>query len=152
MPSFLRPYAQRLRAAPLSHVTAFLVLHEATAVAPLLAVFGALHYGGVIPEGWAAWAGAREGAERFARYFARKGWIEEREGESAVRVAQGEGVAPEQALNGGVRVVVEAAVAWAVVKALLPVRIAVSVWATPWFARVAVLPVLRAFGRARKGG
>jgi hypothetical protein len=37
--------------------------------------------------------------------------------------------------------------AWAVVKMLLPVRLVVCVWATPWFARVVVLPVTRVMGR-----
>ena len=43
--------------------------------------------------------------------------------------------------ESGVRVVVEFATAWAVVKALLPLRLVVSVWATPWFARWTVLPI-----------
>lgn len=38
----------------------------------------------------------------------------------------------------GTRVVVEVATAYAVTKALLPVRIMLSLWATPWFARVAI--------------
>lgn len=42
------------------------------------------------------------------------------------------------------------ATAWAVVKALLPLRIGLSLWATPWFARVAVVPVLGLFRRAKK--
>ena len=33
------------------------------------------------------------------------------------------------------------ATAYAVTKILLPLRLIVSVWATPWFARRAVLPV-----------
>ena len=149
MPRRLQPYAARLRAAPVSHAAAFLVLHELTAVAPLAGVFAALHYGGGVPDGWAGWGGAREGVERFGAWFVRRGWIEAREGEGAMRVVRGEGDG-EGVMGGGVRVVVEAAVAWAVVKALLPVRIAVSVWATPWFARVAVRPVLRAFGSLKK--
>ncbi len=32
------------------------------------------------------------------------------------------------------------ATAWAITKALLPLRLILSVWATPWFARVAVMP------------
>jgi hypothetical protein len=41
--------------------------------------------------------------------------------------------------------VVELATAYAVVKVLLPVRIFLSVWGAPWFARIAVLPTSNAF-------
>lgn len=47
----------------------------------------------------------------------------------------------------GVRVVVELATAYAITKALLPLRLVVSVWATPWFARWSVLPVTNRLGR-----
>ena len=40
----------------------------------------------------------------------------------------------------GVRLVLEFATAYAVTKALLPLRIAASVWATPWFARAILVP------------
>lgn len=54
----------------------------------------------------------------------------------------GEGRSEQYEAMGGkpVRIVVELATAWAVTKVLLPARIAVSLWATPWFARVAVQP------------
>lgn len=45
--------------------------------------------------------------------------------------------------EGGVRIVVELATAYAVTKLLLPVRLVFSVWATPAFARWTVLPVTR---------
>lgn len=38
----------------------------------------------------------------------------------------------------GMRIVVEVAAAYAITKALLPLRLMLSVWATPWFARVVV--------------
>lgn len=41
----------------------------------------------------------------------------------------------------GVRIVLELGTAWAITKALLPLRLGLSVWATPWFARVVCLPV-----------
>ncbi|KAF4555213.1 Hypothetical protein D9617_3g022850 [Elsinoe fawcettii] len=41
----------------------------------------------------------------------------------------------------GARLVVELATAYAITKVLLPFRIAASVWATPWFARIAVQPI-----------
>ena len=45
------------------------------------------------------------------------------------------------------------ATAYAITKALLPVRLIFSVWATPWFARVAVGPATNWFQRLfRKKG
>jgi len=92
----------------------------------------------------------REGVRKWGGYFARKGWVdapvgEVRDGdgtEGDVRVLEGKGE--------GWRWVLEVATAWAVVKALLPLRIVGCVWAAPWFARVAVLPVTRVFGRLRR--
>jgi len=40
------------------------------------------------------------------------------------------------------------ATAYAITKALLPLRLIFSVWATPWFARVSVVPVMNWFKRA----
>jgi hypothetical protein len=48
------------------------------------------------------------------------------------------GAEPWAFTKGGTRVVVEVATAYAITKAALPLRIALSIWATPWFARVAV--------------
>jgi hypothetical protein len=96
-----------------------------------------------------------EGIERFGRYFGRKGWfgferVDAREAGGEV-LNEGEG-AQEVDENGngtieeverkwhvgqkGGRILVEVATAYAITKVLLPVRILVSVWATPWFARV----------------
>lgn len=48
------------------------------------------------------------------------------------------------------------ATAYAVTKALLPLRLIVSVWGTPWFARVSVIPALgvvrRMFGKGSANG
>ena len=42
--------------------------------------------------------------------------------------------------ESGTRLVVEFATAYAVVKVLLPLRLVVSVWGSPWFARWTVAP------------
>lgn len=83
----------------------------------------AFHYGGWMPEM------GGEYRERFEGYFRRKGWFGEEEG-------MGKG-----------RVVLEVAAAYAVTKALLPVRVVGCVWATPWFAR----NVVQRVGRFRRG-
>lgn len=106
------------------------------------------------------------GVERFGRYFRRKGWIRSGEAEEAEReVQQMQKQEQEQeqeqrgamelrkidkAWNvgeGGVRLVVEFATAYAITKALIVPRVMFSVWATPWFARVAVAPVVGRFKR-----
>ncbi|RMY56876.1 hypothetical protein D0864_13587 [Hortaea werneckii] len=100
-----------------------------------------------------------DGVEKFGRYFRRKGWItdaQEAEAEAEVE-GNGKGKLRKAVSNmggkwwgrgeGGVRLVVEVATAYAITKALLPLRLVVSVWATPWFARWSVLPVTRYFKR-----
>ncbi|KAI0471758.1 hypothetical protein GGR56DRAFT_677634 [Xylariaceae sp. FL0804] len=74
----LRPALSGLRAAPASHVAAFLVLHEATAVAPLFGLAYAFHALDWAPTSfvlgpWAAWA--EEGLRRNAARFRRRGWL-----------------------------------------------------------------------------
>ena len=63
----------------------------------------------------------------------KKGWISEEE-RGGRWFGRGE---------TGTRVVVELATAYAVTKALLPLRLVLSVWGTPWFATWTVLPVTR---------
>jgi hypothetical protein len=161
LPRGMQGYAGRLRSAPLSHVVAFLVLHEITAVVPLLGLFGLFHYGGAsaAPMGYMMehyGDYVRDGTARFERYFTRKGWFgfgQEGEGDGGA----GGGEATATAIARGVedtgsgsdavmsrwegsdakyRIVVEVALAYAITKVLLPARIVFSLWATPWFAGV----------------
>lgn len=62
----------------------------------------------------------------------KKGWIT-KEKRSGRWFGRGE---------SGVRIVVELATAYAIVKMLIPFRLVVSVWLTPWFARWTVLPLM----------
>lgn len=148
LPRGMRGYAGRLRSAPLSHVVAFLVLHELTAVLPLLGLFGLFHYGGAsaAPIGYMMehyGAYVRDGTARFERYFTRKGWFGfgREDGEEAPGGIKGDDGNDDAAVmsrwegsDGKYRIVVEVALAYAITKALLPARIVVSLWATPWFA------------------
>lgn len=150
VPRFLQPTVNGLRQAPLSHVAAFLVLHELTAVIPLFGLAGAFHYWRWLPPYFAEGAWISAGVEKFGRYFRKKGWISERD----------EKIVEEQAKQGkarsfekqnvskwfhrgedATRWVVEFATAYALVKVLLPLRIVLSVWGSPWFARFAVIPI-----------
>ncbi|KAH7054261.1 hypothetical protein B0J12DRAFT_449023 [Macrophomina phaseolina] len=165
LPTRLQHHLAPLRRAPLTHITAFLLLHEITAVVPLVGLAATFHYADWLPPYVSEGAWVKEGVERFGRYFRRKGWISD----DGVHAAEGEVAAAEgdgrrrDALRkkagtawgwgeGGVRVLVEVATAWAVVKALLPLRLAVSVWGTPWFARVVMGGVGRGLRRVFGGG
>lgn len=161
MPKFLHKYTSALGHAPLSHITAFLLLHEITAIIPLFGLAGYFHYTHWLPPWFAEGAWVASGVERFGRYFKRKGWIRSDEAAEAkleVEAHQQHAEAADaqklrkvdKAWNigeGGVRLVVEFATAYAIVKMFLIPRIMFSVWATPWFARITVLP---AIGKLRK--
>jgi len=186
LPSRLQRYTSGLRKAPLSHIIAFLILHEITAIVPLLGLWGFFHYTDYVPLSYVTshWGQyVRDGVQRAERYFRRKRWfgfgdeVEAGAGaagpslgqELATKGAETEEVQRHWGRGGDVaraemdvsytrptkealqeteevlqrwandekyRVVIEVALAWAVTKALLPVRIVVSVWATPWFAGV----------------
>lgn len=147
LPRSMQGYAGRLRSAPLSHVVAFLVLHEITAVVPLLGLFGLFHYGGssAAPIGYMMEhydSYVRDGTARFERYFTRKGWFGfGQEGDQAANGVEAGGADGNDAVmsrwegsDGKYRIVVEVALAYAITKVLLPARIVFSLWATPWFA------------------
>ncbi|KAK3658777.1 hypothetical protein LTR56_001648 [Elasticomyces elasticus] len=150
LPKFLHRYTTPLRNAPVSHISAFLILHELTAIVPLLGLAALFHYTNYLPPLISEGKWVAEGTEKFGRYLRRKGWISQAdenkaEGRSGKWFGRGE---------GGVRIVVELATAYAITKALLPVRLVLSVWGTPWFARWTVLPVSNMMKRQwqRRGG
>src|SRR5271154_4127370 len=78
-PKFLRPAVSALHNAPVTHITAFLILHEITAVVPLFGLAGAFHYWNWLPPYFAEGAWVVAGIEKFGRYFKRKGWIRDDE-------------------------------------------------------------------------
>ena len=98
LPKFLRGYTTPLLNAPLTHISAFLLLHELTAVVPLFALAGTFHYAQWLPSFLGEGKWVADGVDKFGRYFSKKGWLEkEREGEDKSWV-RGE---------GGTRIVVE---------------------------------------------
>jgi len=130
-------------------MTAFLILHELTAIVPLFLLFGLFHYYldvGPLETWMRGHYGTyvSQGMERFERYFRRKGWFgftrEEDRGTIEKEVEGGElerdRERGDEAGGRRYKVVLEVALAYAVTKALLPVRIVGSLWATPWFAGV----------------
>ncbi|KAL4994147.1 hypothetical protein BDV10DRAFT_10286 [Aspergillus recurvatus] len=136
LPPFLRAYTTPLLGAPATHVTSFLILHEITAVVPLVGLVTAFHYGNWLPD-FTSYSGFEEGTRRFTRWLKKKGWVEDSVDVDNVTA----GTAMEKK---GVRLILEFATAYAATKALLPLRIVASVWATPWFARTVLGPIGRA--------
>jgi len=146
----------------LTHITAFLLLHELTAVIPLFGLAGAFHYYRWLPPFFAEGEWVLKGVTLFGNYFRRKGWISSSDAQQARDVAE-EGRAEEVEKRstrkdmvgkwfnrgeGGTRLVVEFATAYAVVKAFLPFRLMISVWGAPWFARWSVIPMQNWIKRA----
>jgi hypothetical protein len=124
-------------------------LHEITAIIPLFGLAAAFHYFNWLPPWIAEGALVKSGVEKFGRYLRRKGWIDDGDvvvGEDAKSGRLGGSAGKWWGRGeGGVRIVVELATAYAVTKILLPVRLVFSVWATPAFARWTVLPVVGFF-------
>ncbi|KAH8434592.1 uncharacterized protein LDX57_012235 [Aspergillus melleus] len=148
LPSFLRTYTTPLLGAPGTHITSFLILHEMTAIVPLFGLVAAFHYGNWLPDLTSSGA-FEDGTRRFGRWLRKKGWVEE-DAEMDMELpakerkegsADYKDLTPPQDGKKGMRLVWEFATAYAVTKALLPLRIAASAWATPWFARTILGPV-----------
>ncbi|KAH7165803.1 hypothetical protein EDB81DRAFT_264616 [Dactylonectria macrodidyma] len=145
LPRRLQKYTAGLRNAPVSHVVSFLILHEITAIVPVLGLFGLFHYTNHVPVAYVSeYFGGymQDGVSRFERYFRRKGWFgfgQESTDSSTttnVRSTSEEAMERWHSGDGRYKVVVEVALAYAITKALLPVRIVCSIWATPWFAGI----------------
>lgn len=132
----------------MTHITSFLILHEFTAIVPLFGLVAAFHYGGWMPD-LSSGSGENnafdEGTARFGRWLRKKGWVDDAD----VGTVAGHEVQTDRASENraGVRLVLEFSTAYAVTKALLPLRLAASVWATPWFARVVLGPTTNAARR-----
>ncbi|KAK4670128.1 uncharacterized protein QC763_209025 [Podospora pseudopauciseta] len=136
LPRPLQKYTTSLRSAPTTHVVAFLILHEITAIVPLVGLVGVFHYGNWLPVGWLGESETvKEGVGIFERYARRKGWLEEGKGGSEGDEGEKGGIMEHWRENGRYKLVMEVGVAWALCKFLLPVRIGVSLWGTPWLAR-----------------
>ncbi|TQV95593.1 mitochondrial seryl-tRNA synthetase [Cordyceps javanica] len=147
LPRRLQKYTHGLRNAPVSHILSFLILHELTAIVPLVALFTLFHYTTYVPltymtEHFGGYVDA--GVSRFEKYFRRKGWFgfdngaTGKEGRAASESSERLPDAADKWRTGDpkYKILVEVSLAYATTKALLPLRIIGSVWATPWFAGV----------------
>ena len=75
LPKFLQKYTVSLVNAPVAHITAFLILHELTAVVPLLGLAGLFHYSQWMPPYISEGKWVSDGVEKFGTYFRKKGWL-----------------------------------------------------------------------------
>lgn len=153
LPRRLQKYTSRLRDAPVSHVISFLILHELTAIVPLLALFGLFHYTQLVPTAYMTnhfGTYVDAGIAQFERYFQRKKWFGfgqdvdseapsvGRQASDEEKAAHAEEVIRRSEGDSKYKILTEVALAYAITKAALPIRIIGSVWATPWFAGVLV--------------
>ncbi|KAJ1857651.1 hypothetical protein GGH12_001449 [Coemansia sp. RSA 1822] len=115
-----RTYVDRFRDRPASHITAFAVLHEITAIAPLAAVYYALSYYQpplIFP------ARILEEGNRYINKLRTYVGLKQLDADSPV--------------------LVHLATSYAIIKALAPVRIAASLALTPWTAKWCIVPVAK---------
>ena len=99
LPRFLQGYTTPLISAPLTHISAFLLLHELTAVLPLFGLAATFHYTQWMPPFIGEGKCVSDGVEKFGNYFRKKGWLGE-EGKARRYRWWGRG-------EGGTRIVVE---------------------------------------------
>ncbi|KAJ2661241.1 hypothetical protein IWW48_002537 [Coemansia sp. RSA 1200] len=119
-----------LRDRPASHITAFAVLHEITAVAPLGGVYWILSCLDLripFPD-----SVLQEGNRYINKLRSYGGW--------------------KTPLASDSPVLLHLATSYAVVKAAAPLRVALSLALTPWFAGRAVVPLARVLGSLRSAG
>ncbi|KAF7933304.1 hypothetical protein EAE99_003189 [Botrytis elliptica] len=159
LPKFLHPYTAPLLNAPKTYIISFLILHEITAIVPILLLASGFHYSGWLPSDLIPEERVDKAKGMFERWFGRRGWFGYTAGSRAdgaeeigggKNVELGEGTIKDFGGNSntsGKRIVLEVATAYVITKVLLPVRIVVSVWGAPWFAGV-----MGRIGRIGRGG
>lgn len=133
VPRILRPYTTQFIKAPVSHVTAFVILHEITAIVPLAGIWYLLH----------------EHHDLFMlTTLDLPGWAMEK-GTKIIDKAMVNWDYGDYSLADKVKFIKEGAYAYVIVKALFPVRLAFSLLGMPLFAKWFVLPFTRMFSRKK---
>lgn len=121
-PKFMRAYAERINQAPVSHITSFLLLHELSAIVPLFGFWGGFYYFDYVPGGIPDWV-IDHGTNFIKRMAERNDWHF------------------SEAAGRGSRIVLQGAASYAIVKAIMPLRLVFSVWATPFTAKWLIIPI-----------
>lgn len=133
IPKFLRPYTTDFMHAPISHVTAFIVLHELTAIVPLIGLWYVFHqHHEWIPMDLPTWALDK--------------------GMAVIDKGLDKWDFSDYSVTEKAKFIMEGTYAYAITKALFPFRLMFSVSMMPWFARWFVVPITRAFSRVIKRG
>ncbi|QFZ29822.1 putative MIOREX complex component [Clavispora lusitaniae] len=134
VPRFLRPYTTQFIGAPVSHVTAFLILHEFTAIVPLVGLWYVFH----------------QHHDLFmSASMDLPAWAIEK-GTKVIDSAMANWDYGNYSLNDKVKFIMEGAYAYVIVKALFPIRLVFSLVGMPWFAKWFVLPFTKMFSRKAK--
>lgn len=77
LPKFLQRYTTSLITAPVTHISAFLLLHELTAIVPLFGLAGVFHYTRWLPPYISEGAWVSKGVDIFGKWFRKRGWLGE---------------------------------------------------------------------------
>lgn len=129
IPKLLRPYTTQFINAPVSHVLAFVILHELTAIVPLVGIWYALHqYHDLF----------------MLASLDLPAWAIEK-GTKVIDKALQSWDFGNYSLNDKVKFITEGAYAYVIVKALFPIRIIFSLAGMPLFAKWFVLPITGLF-------
>jgi hypothetical protein len=81
--------------------------------------------------------------EKFGSYFGRKGWFGFSNDSCTSDATRGKSWTPD----AGAKLLLEVATAYAITKAIIIPRVMLSIWATPWFARVVFSRIATVFAR-----
>ncbi|RKF64956.1 hypothetical protein OnM2_014010 [Erysiphe neolycopersici] len=164
LPKYMRPYVRDLKSAPFTHILSFLILHELTAILPLVGFTAGFYYSGWSPQTWVKSMWVDDGVEKFGRYFSKKRWFGfgQTEGEMMDKTKNPElgqndvGIVEESDITKnalGMMInsemfLIQVATAYVITKILLPVRVAASIWFTPWFAKKVLGSFIRFYTRS----
>ena len=121
IPKFIWPYAERFAQAPFSHVTAFAILHELTAMVPLIGIWYFLFKFQIIP--------TLDAPE----------WVAEK-GKEVIEKSTKNFNFEEYTLEEKARFIMDGVYSYIIVKGLFPLRVLVSFLAMPFVAKYFVVP------------
>ncbi|EGV65486.1 hypothetical protein CANTEDRAFT_113012 [Yamadazyma tenuis ATCC 10573] len=131
VPSFLKPYTINFINKPIANLTSFLILHELTAVGPLIGIWYLFHkYQISIPLDLPQWA-----ISKGTRII-----------DDSMQSFNFDGFS----LNEKFQLISEGAYAFVVVKMLMPVRVVLSFALTPVFTRFVIEPIQSVFSKKKK--
>ncbi|KAK9451982.1 uncharacterized protein V1518DRAFT_410058 [Limtongia smithiae] len=120
LPLFLRPAAEKLLQSPAQYVLSFLLLHEVTAILPLFGLvwlFQATDWIPPLPDS------VVEAGKTFYEKAVPPGTIDDG--------------------PAGAKLLLQGATAFAIIKLIMPLRVAFCVYITPWFVRRSIAPITK---------